>query len=258
MISLNEVNLTLNGHPILHNIDLKVSAGSLVVLIGPNGSGKSSLLRCVSGWYTPSVGSVTLNGRDLTTTPAAERAAHLAWLPQRPMLSEPIPVVEWVASARYRFSERTSLQLQKSRLILEELGLAPLADRNWNDLSGGEAQRVALASMVAQESSLWLMDEPANHLDPAVQKSIYRFLISEWIQGVGMLLITHNLNLLFSILTPEQQQQVQIFGLKEGRIVCSHLLHEEELLSSLEMLYGLSVQKITVFDHPHLVFGDPR
>jgi iron complex transport system ATP-binding protein len=90
MISLSEVNLALNGHPILHNIDLKVSAGSLVVLIGPNGSGKSSLLRCVSGWYTPSVGSVTLNGRDLTTTPAAERAAHLAWLPQRPMLSEPM------------------------------------------------------------------------------------------------------------------------------------------------------------------------
>ena len=256
MIRAENISFAVQNHTILSDISLKIAKGQFVVLIGPNGSGKSSLLRCLSGWHQPQKGSVTLHNTAISKIAPHIRAQHLAWLPQRLHLSEPILVQEWIASARFRFQENITTRIEKSKEVLCNLGIEHLAEKYWNTLSGGEAQRVALAAMKAQESEIWLLDEPANHLDPAVQKKVYRFLVQEWQQNTGMVLVTHNINLLLAAVPIEKYSNVIVIGLQKGKQVCSISLDDEELPKALSEIYDLPVEKTTVFGHPYIVFGE--
>ena len=256
MIRAENISFSVQNHTILSNITLDVQKGQFVVLIGPNGSGKSSLLRCLSGWYQPQAGVITLHNKPIKSIAPQVRAQHIAWLPQRLHLSEPILVQEWIASARFRFQENITNRIQKAKEVLCNLGIEHLSEKYWNTLSGGEAQRVALAAMKAQESEIWLLDEPANHLDPAVQKKLYRFLVQEWLQNTGMVLVTHNINLLLAAVPIEKYSNVIVIGLQKGKQVFSLSLDDEELPKALSEIYELPVEKTTVFGHPYIFFGE--
>ena len=240
---------------ILKDVSISISKGELVVLIGANGSGKSSLLRSLSGWLKPSKGSVLLNNSPIKGYSPVQRAEWITLLPQRMQLSENTTVSEWLGYSRFRFSESHKRRKQTVLELLQSQELSHLRDRSFYQLSGGEAQRVSLLGLMAQEAKIWLLDEPANHLDPKIQLEIYQKIISQWQAGTTMVLITHNINLLLRSVPKTEKMRVRIVGIQEGSILFEETLDSENLSSQVSKLYQLPAQMISAFGFPQLIFG---
>jgi iron complex transport system ATP-binding protein len=236
VVSLSKVSVELRRRRILSEVSLSLEKGELVGLLGPNGAGKTTLLKALLGLITPARGQVLIAGRAAHELAPRERAARLAWLPQHVTLSEPLNVLEVVVAARFRFSEGRGTAERAARAALERVGMAAHADRRALELSGGERQRVALASLLAQDAELLLLDEPGNHLDPAQQLEIYRLLGELWRQGFGLLLVTHDVNLLYHLGAAER---VRVVGLEAGRAVFETSYAAPELPEKLSSLFGV-------------------
>ena len=212
-LELLNVSVRARGKTLLQDVSLRLQQGEFVALLGPNGAGKTTLLRAALG-LLPAEGSVLLDGQPVREMPGRERAAKLAWLPQQGQAAEPITVLEQVTAARFRFHETHHAAEAGALAALNAAGAAQFAARHVNELSGGEAQRVAVAGMIAQETPLLLLDEPANHLDPAQQIELYRLIARLWREGRGVLCITHDVNMLRFV----GDAAVRVVGLAEGRV----------------------------------------
>ena len=258
MLTISNLHLKRDSTVILNDISLHLEQGELIAIVGPNGSGKSSFIRCISGWLQPTQGSLLYNGKPLDSFVHSKRAEALSWLPQRPNILEDVQVIELIKAARYRFQESRQQQVEQARLALAKAQISNLEERYWSSLSGGEAQRVALAGLIAQDATIWLMDEPANHLDPLVQRRIYKTLTQEWLQGRTMLIVTHNLNLLLGSIPREHHDSVRTLGFQQGRLAFETKLSSPDLASHLQRLYDIPIQIIQVFEQPYLVFGQTR
>ena len=255
LLELNGVHWTMQSKSILTDIQLSVSRGDWVAIVGPNGAGKSSLLRCCLGWQTPTQGNIRIHGQPVSQVTPKARAAKMAWLPQHTRLSEPMPVRNVVANARYRFSESQAASLNAVGDALSQMHLERLSNRCWTTHSGGEQQRVNLAALIAQEADIWLLDEPANHLDPTVQQSVLQHLYELWQRGQTLVMITHDLNLLLATVPAEHQARVHVLGLAAGRAQFMETLDSPTLPRHLETLYGVAVEELTAFGRRHWVFG---
>jgi iron complex transport system ATP-binding protein len=184
----------------LRGVDLTARPGELTAIVGPNGSGKSTLLGALTATL-PCRGRVTLNGRDITTLKPWQLAAERAVLPQAAQLAFPFTVLEVVRLGLQAGSagDRPEVPLQ----ALARVGLAHYADRSFQDLSGGEAQRVMLARVLAQvwapvEAGVprWLLlDEPVSSLDIAHQLQVMQIARGFARAGGGVIAVLHDLNL---------------------------------------------------------------
>ncbi|MCA9642685.1 MAG: ABC transporter ATP-binding protein, partial [Myxococcales bacterium] len=121
-LRLEAVALQLNGRQILSDVDLSFAQGDFIALVGPNGSGKTSLIKLCLGINPPGNGRVLLGEQSLAQVPPKQRAASLAWLPQRWEPSEPLPVLEVVAAARYRLSEPFAVAARAATAALGRVG----------------------------------------------------------------------------------------------------------------------------------------
>ncbi len=238
---LEQVELRARGRALLVGISLRVEPGQFVVLVGPNGAGKTSILRVALGLLRPTRGAVRLGDRSIFDLSPRARAAALAWLPQQPRFDEPLTALETVAIARYRFGEAHAASLTFARSALERVGAAVFADRRVTELSGGERQRVALAALLAQEAPLLLVDEPANHLDPAQQIEAYELLGRCFEAGLGVLCVTHDVNLLVHTGAAER---IRVVGLCSGSIHFELPFGAPELPRELGALFGLELRAV--------------
>jgi len=160
------------------DVAFDVPAGSVLAILGPNGSGKSSLLGCLSGLLRPRRAAIMLGGRGLDGLPAHARAIGL--LSQDPLLFPHLSVLENVAfSPRSKGTGRARAR-EVARHWLEQVDAAEFADRKPAQLSGGQAQRVAVARALAGDPELLLLDEPLAALDidaaPAIRGLLRRVL----------------------------------------------------------------------------------
>lgn len=145
-----------------------VEAGEWIGLIGPNGAGKSSLLRAIAGLVEHS-GTVSVNGTSLADMGDRERARHVAYVPQEPLIPSDMSVLDYVLLGRTPhigyFGAPSRRDHTVAADVLDRLRLADFADRQLGELSGGERQRVVLARALAQEAPILLLDEPTSALD---------------------------------------------------------------------------------------------
>ncbi len=217
---------------------LTISQGQCVVLCGPNGSGKSSFLRMIAGLEPQARGSLKLGALDLLHAARAELAGQVAWLPQRPYLGEFITCESIVAAARFRFGEGPERALSKAYEILAAQGIAHLAPRPANQVSGGELQRVLIAALIAQDAPFLLVDEPANHLDPRHQVATYRRLGELWRhEGRTIILVTHDVRLVKLLGPPDE---IRILGIESGSLRFETTLADPNLSRVLSELYGVA------------------
>lgn len=208
------------------------------MVVGPNGAGKSTLLGVVRGHVVPERGRATLSGQDPRSGSAKERAAKLAWLPQQPRMEEGLSALEVVAAARFRFGEPRRVAQQHAEAALHELGAGSLKHRPMNALSGGEAQRVRLASMRAQEAQIWLLDEPTNHLDPSLRFELVDTLTRIGKSGVSLVWVTHDLTLIPTFSVPH----LTVVGMDEGRMEFALPSSSPELPSRIGALFGVRLE----------------
>jgi len=223
-------------------IDADLPHGRLTVVVGPNGAGKSTLLGVIAGLVRPDRGRVALGDRDVLAMRAVERAAHIAWLPQSPRVEDGVTAVEAVAAARYRHREGGAERLEQARASLARLGLEAFADRPMRSLSGGEAQRVRLAALVAQGSTWWLLDEPMNHLDPAVRLDLCHVLGERVSQGTSVVVVSHDLSLLPHL------GDAHVVVLKAGTVAHVGEARDPALLGPLGEAFGLRLHRVELAD----------
>jgi iron complex transport system ATP-binding protein len=200
MISTHALSLRIGARPLVEQLDWAVGAGECWCVIGRNGAGKSTLLRTLAGLRPPDAGSVAIDGRPLADWPLDQLARKRAYLPQSRSDAFSYRVLETVLAARHPYHGQRYWEDSDDHAIamaaLASMEVAELAQRDVRSLSGGERQRVAIAAMLAQDTPLLLLDEPANALDLAHQVSMMRLvakLCRE--QGKTAVMIGHDLNL---------------------------------------------------------------
>ncbi|MEG2034652.1 MAG: ATP-binding cassette domain-containing protein, partial [Janthinobacterium sp.] len=161
---------------VLRGVDLTVHAGETLAIVGASGSGKSTLLHLLGGLDAPSTGSVQLMGQPLHQLSPQKQGAlrnqHLGFIYQFHHLLPEFTALENVCMPlRIRRMDKAQT-LQQAAQMLNAVGLSPRLDHRPAELSGGERQRVAIAAMLAQDTPLLLLDEPANALDLAHQATV--------------------------------------------------------------------------------------
>ncbi len=241
-VELVGVSHTRGGRRLLNEVTLSIKPGELVALIGRNGAGKTTLLRMLLGLVEPEAGTVRVGGRRTGALSGAQRAATFGWLPQTWKVEEPITLLDFVGCARYRFQESRAVTLQAAREALDEVGLEAFGERVMTTLSGGETQRATLASLVAQEAGFWLLDEPANHLDPAQQFAVYEFIGKQWRAGRGMVCVTHDIGLLSSIVAGGGGRELKVVGMESGGIAFEHRYGDPRLPEAIAELFKVKVE----------------
>ena len=176
---------------VLRDVHLSIADGERIVLVGPSGSGKSTLLRIIAGLEHPSAGSVTIDGRDVTSVPPEQR--DLAMVFQSYALYPHKSVRENLAfGLRVRRVAPAEIA-RRVEAVARSLGLEPLLDRRPAQLSGGQRQRVALGRAIVREPRAFLFDEPLSNLDPQLRGAARAELVELHRRlGATMVYVTHD------------------------------------------------------------------
>lgn len=197
-IEARGVTVTGGGCTIVRDASLDLRGGELVGLVGPNGAGKSTLLRALTG-VRRFAGEVLLDGQPLASLPPRRRARRIAYLPQDRHVEWAMAVRDVVALGRHPFQRRFAHLSADDHAAIEramqQLAIAPLADRPATVLSGGELARTLLARALAVEAPLLLADEPVASLDPFHQLQVMEVLRARANAGDGVLAVLHDLSL---------------------------------------------------------------
>ena len=189
------MSVAYHQKPVLYGIDLAVPAGNLIGIVGPNGAGKSTFIKAIMGLLPLSSGWVKVFGK-----PYAENCRRVGYVPQRESVDWdfPVNVMDVVLMGRYgrlRLGQRPSRQDHDvARECLEKVHMLPYAKRQIGNLSGGQQQRVFLARALAQESDLYLMDEPFVGVDAATESAIITLLRELKTRGKTVLVVHHDLS----------------------------------------------------------------
>ncbi|SDW97204.1 iron complex transport system ATP-binding protein [Ruegeria halocynthiae] len=198
MLIANQVSVRLGRRTILLDLSFNALAGQVTAVVGPSGAGKSTLLAALTG-DIEYAGTVTLCQRDLAQASVAELAEMRAVLPQATPISFPFTVLEVVRMGRLR---RASDDRAASE-ALSQVGLRGFEGRYYQELSGGEQQRVQLARVLVQVwepvgpvGPRWLfLDEPVSSLDIGHQLQVMRIIQNFAGAGGGVMMVMHDLNL---------------------------------------------------------------
>ncbi|MEL6202377.1 MAG: heme ABC transporter ATP-binding protein [Pseudomonadota bacterium] len=248
MLEAIDIHVSLSGKHIVKGISIRAEPGHFTSIIGPNGSGKTTLLRALTGEiaYT---GTAMINGMDVAASPARELASWRGVLPQSARLSFPFTVYEVVRLGLTMGIHDPERDAERVTQALEAVDLADFAGRFYQELSGGEAQRVQLARVLAQ---VWepvfdgrprclFLDEPISSLDIKHQIQILTLALDYARAGGCLVAVLHDLNL-----TAHFSDQVCLIN--NGRLQASGTVKSVMTKANLE----------TVYDCPMAVGQKPR
>jgi phosphonate transport system ATP-binding protein len=226
----------------LDGIDLSIRSGEFVVILGPSGAGKTTFLRALNRLVEPTAGTVRINGRAVTGAPPLELRAmrrQVGMIFQQFNLVRRLSVLDNVLTGRLGYVASLGSLLGRfpghdralARECLDQVGLAHLAERRADTLSGGEQQRVAIARALAQSPAVILADEPTASLDPALTDSIMdalRRINRE--RGLTLVVSQHQLATALAYAT-------RIVGVRAGRVVFDGR-PAEVTAPAIERIYG--------------------
>src|SRR5450432_1879119 len=170
LLQVQDIAFSYGQKALFQTLSLHLNSGEMVGLLGPNGSGKTTLLRLLSGVLQPQQGQILLVGRNLRTWGRRGVARRIALVPQELHMPFAFTVEHMVSLGRTPFVKPfLGSRTQQDQSIVQEAiaitGIAPLVGHIFNELSGGEQQRVMIAMALAQQPSVLLLDEPTSHLD---------------------------------------------------------------------------------------------
>ena len=245
-------NLTLGyGKKIIaRDLTVAIPDGHFTAIIGPNGCGKSTLLRTLSRLMTPVEGSVFLDGEQIQRFASKEVARRIGLLAQNATTPGDITVQELVSRGRYQhqplFTRWRKEDDEAVNRAMRATGITDLAQQSVDTLSGGQRQRAWIAMVLAQETSIMLLDEPTTWLDISHQIDLLE-LLSELnrTQGYTLAAVLHDLNQACRYAT-------HLIALRDGEIVAQGTPKEIVTPELIARIYGM---RCMIIDDP--VAGTP-
>jgi iron complex transport system ATP-binding protein len=236
MICFENVAVRYAGSPrrALDGVSLEALNGEITAVAGPNGSGKSTLVRALLRRQPTESGSITIDSERLESMTPREFARRVAVTPQREEPAFPVRVADYVGLGRFPglglWRAAAAPDTSAVGAAMVRASVAEFADRYTDTLSGGEWQRVRIARALAQETSSMVLDEPTTFLDLAHEMSLFELLHSLAHDGMSVLLVSHQLNLVARFAD-------RVALLHHGRIVASGTPDEVMRASLLEDVY---------------------
>ncbi len=196
MIKLNNVTTGYNKVEIIKNINIGFEEGTITSIVGKNGCGKTTLLKTASNLLAPFRGSVTIGLKDISNISSKELAKKVSFLPQLRTIPN-ITVFNLVMHGRYPYLgfSRTPQKQDKDivREAIENMGLNKYSDKNIQELSGGQRQKVYIAMVLAQNTDIIFLDEPTTYLDINHQLEILEILKKLKQMGKTIVMVLHDL-----------------------------------------------------------------
>jgi len=228
------------GLTALEDISLEIEEKEIVGVIGPNGAGKSTLIRLLSGTLAPTRGVARLFGQDLSRIPRRQVARRLAVVPQNGAVAHGFRVHDVVMMGRSPHQGTLSWPSAADRSAvadaLDRAGIADLAARRVDELSGGEQKLVAVARALAQRPEVLLLDEASAHLDPRHAADVCELVLAEVKErGMACVATMHDLNLAASYAD-------RVLLLKDGRIAGLGSVHEVMTAEKLEEAFAAALR----------------
>ncbi|MFE8990677.1 amino acid ABC transporter ATP-binding protein [Streptomyces collinus] len=215
LIELRDVNKHFGELHVLRDINLTVGRGEVVVVIGPSGSGKSTLCRAINRLETIESGEIVLDGQPLPEEgkPLARLRADVGMVFQSFNLFAHKTVLQNVSLGQVKVRGRRKEDAdQRSRELLDRVGVANQADKYPAQLSGGQQQRVAIARALAMEPKAMLFDEPTSALDPEMINEVLEVMKQLARDGMTMIVVTHEMGFARSAAN-------RVVFMSDGRIV---------------------------------------
>jgi iron complex transport system ATP-binding protein len=237
-LEVKGVSFSYGDTEALSDISFDAGDGELVTLVGPNGSGKSTLLRCIDKLLKPKRGVILIRERDISKMNLRELAQTIGYVPQSAVNTFPFTVFDVVLMGRKPYISwgvgKRDIELVSE--TLDFLGLSEMAGRYFNELSGGERQKVLIARALAQEPELLLFDEPTSNLDIRHQLEVLditKALKGE--KGVSVIMAMHDLNL-------ASRFSDRIIMLNKGKLFATGTPKEVLIPQNIREVYGVEVE----------------
>jgi len=239
MLTVQHLSFSYGKHPVLKDVSFSLGSGELVFLLGANGAGKSTLFSCILGLLPGWKGDIRIQNRDARSLSAKALARNISYIPQshHPTFSYPAldMVLMGTSHALPPFCSPGAKERKIALAAMEQIGIADLAGRDFQSLSGGEQQMVLIARALAQQGKLLLMDEPTSSLDYGNQIRVLEKARQLTRQGYTILLSCHN---------PQQALLYadRIIALHQGHIVADGKPEDAVTPALIRQLYQVPVQ----------------
>lgn len=200
LLATRDLTLSIDGKRLFEKLNIDLQRGSRLGILGQNGTGKTSLLHSLINLRTPDSGEILISGKPISSYSRKALARETGILLQQLDAEMPTSVMEFALIGRHphlpawRWESLEDQQL--ARLALAQMKIDTLAQRDIRSLSGGERQRLAIAALLVQEPQIYLLDEPGNHLDIALQIKSLELLCEKVANNkAALIMATHDINL---------------------------------------------------------------
>jgi iron complex transport system ATP-binding protein len=246
MIEATAISYQVSGQYLVKPLSVTFHAGEMAVIMGANGAGKSTLLKLLTGALRPSSGNITYKSKDLSEYTSEQLATERAVLSQSYQLNFPITVSDIIMMGRYPyFTSSPTLHDQAIfDSVVDTLGIGHLLDRDYNTLSGGEAQKVQMARVLAQvwqnkedKPKALYLDEPVSSLDMKYQHEILGIAKRFAKAGNAVVTVLHDVNLAL-------QYADRIYFMKEGGLQYSYTAGGKIDLGSLYRIFDVRFESL--------------
>jgi NitT/TauT family transport system ATP-binding protein len=206
-LSFRNVWVEYGNQVVLENINIEIASGTFLSIVGPSGAGKSTLLRLILGQERPTQGKVLLDGEPFPAEPGPDRGIvfqRYSVFPHLTVLGNVLLGYEFAErplTARLMGASRRDA-IERSRALIEAVGLGPHCDKYPSALSGGMQQRLAIAQALAKRPRVLLLDEPFGALDPGTRAQMHALIKPLWHDlKMTIVMVTHDIKEAFRLAT---------------------------------------------------------
>ncbi len=246
----NDVVFAYHSSPVLNSVSLRIEPSEVLGIIGPNGSGKTTMLKCLNRILSHNQGEILIQDRDVAKLKQIEIAKLVGYVPQHANGGHGMPTVfEVVLMGRRPHASWQSGKSDehKTWAILASLGMEGFASHPYDQLSGGQRQKVLIARALAQEASILLLDEPTSSLDIKHQMDVMDLLRDlVRIEGFSVCAIVHDLDLAIKYCD-------KVVMMKDGTIFAAGDAREVITAENIKTVYDVDAAVDEVHGRPHVM-----
>ena len=237
---------------VFSDISLDIDGAQLISILGPNGVGKSTFIHCLNKILSPTDGYVYVNDMDIKDITVKQLSKYMGYVPYTSSDNFPLSVTDTILMGRHPHSKWGSLDddLRIVHDAMKLIGIEDLADRNFNELSAGQHQKVMLARGLAQEPRIMFLDEPTSNLDIKYQLEITKILrrLSRE-KNMLVIMISHDINI-------AAKYSDNIIMMHDGGVYAIGKPQDVITAENIKHVYDVNAKVIVDEGRPHIIMID--